>query len=39
MNDKKQLSTSIDIGRLGEYWNEEVVYEDGFEVGIQQHED
>jgi len=34
VDDKKQLSTAIDIGYLEEYWDEEVIYEDGLEVGV-----
>jgi len=36
---QEQLPTPIDIGRPRKHWDKEGVYEDGPEVGIQQHED
>ena len=32
---QEQLSSTLNIGGLGEYWDEENLYENGSEVGIQ----
>jgi len=32
---QEQLSTTLNIRGLGEYWDEESLYENRFEVGIQ----
>jgi len=39
VDNKKQLPTPLDFRCLGEYWDEEGVYKDGFEVGLQQCKD
>ena len=32
---QEQLSSTLNIRGLGEYWDEENLYENGFEMGIQ----